>query len=417
VKKNLWRAAMAVIATTAIAVPLAACSSNDGSGGKVQLEIFQNKTEAIANVNELIKDFEKTHPNITVKQTAVQDAVTVLKSRLAKGNVPDLIALNVSAYYDLAQSGLLKDLSGTAGYKAVDDKAALAYLKEAGQTSKNTAVPWATNAQIVFYNVDQYSQYGLTPPTTWDEFIANAKKIKDAGGEPFNFGWKDSWNSMMLVNSVVASSKPDDLLKQLQTGKTTFATQPQWKESTKTMLQLKDYAQPDAWGTGYDNAVAGFADGKGTMLVNGTWALPAITKANPNLKLGAFVMPSPVADAKTKVPAGPDSYLSIYKDSAHPKEAEEFFNFLMDKPAQQKYADEQYLFSVRNDVKSDNAIMSQLKSDWIDPGKTATYSDGYFAGGTQYQALCQEYLKSGDQSKWLKDIDQDFKQYGLKPGK
>ena len=183
------------------------------------------------------------------------------------------------------------------------------------------------------------------------------------------------------------------------------------------MLEFKDYAQRDAWGTNYDNAVAVFADGKGAMLVNGTWALPAITKANSNLKLGAFVMPSPVPGYDTKVPAGPDSYLSIYKDSAHPKEAEEFFDYLMDKPAQQKYADQQYLFSVRNDVKSDNPIMAQLKTEWIDPGKTATYSDGYFAGGTQYQALCQEYLKSGDQPAWLKALDKDFKQYGLKPAK
>lgn len=416
-KKTILRAALAIVAATAVALPLASCSSSSGSSGGVTLEIFQNKTEAISTVNELIKDFEKGHPGITVKQTAVQDAVTVLKSRLAKGNVPDVIALNVSAYYDLAQSKLLKDLSKTEGYKAVDDRAALAYLREAGQTTEDLAIPWATNAQVVFYNVDQYDKYGLTPPKTWDEFVANAKKIKDAGGEPFNFGWKDSWNSMMLVNSVVASSKPAGLLSQLQTGTTTFATQPEWKQATKAMLELKEYAQPDAWGTNYDNAVAGFADGNGTMLVNGTWALPAITKANPKLKIGAFVMPSPVVGSATKVPAGPDSYLSLYKDSAHPKEAQEFFDFLMSKPAQQKYADQQYLFSVRGDVQSKNAIMSGLKADWIDSSKTATYSDGMFAGGTNYQALCQEYLKSGDQAAWLKELDKDFSQYGLKPTK
>lgn len=413
-KRNLWRAMIATAAAAVLVAPLASCSSSAGADGDVTIEIFQNKTEAIATVDQLIAEFHKTHPKITVKQTSVQDSVTVLKSRLAKGNVPDVIALNISAYYDLAQGGLLADLSKTDAFKAVSDTASLDYVKEAGQTDQELAIPWATNAQLVFYNIDQYTKYGLTPPTTWDQFLANAKTVKDAGGQPFSFGWKDPWSAMALTNSLVASSKPTDLLSQLQRGKTTFAKQPQWREATKQMLQLKDYAQPDAWGSNYDSSLASFANGDSAMYVDGTWSIPAIRKANPDLKLGAFVMPSPDPEFATKMPGGPDSFLSISKDSQHPKEAEDFLDFLMSAPVQKTYTDQQSLFSVRSDVASDDPLLAGIKTDWIDAGKTATYSDGMFAGGSQYQAINWTYLNSGDQAAYLSALDKDFGTYGLK---
>jgi len=416
VKNRMWRIALVTAAVSAVTISLAGCSAGP-SNGKVTLELFQSKTEAISTVDELIADFVKDNPNIEVKQTSVQDAVTVLKSRLAKGDVPDLISLNVSSYYDMAQGDLLTDLSGTDALSAVSDKSALNYLKEAGQTQQNLAVPWATNAQLVLYNVDQYKKYDLTVPTTWDDFLSNAQKIKNAGGAPFVFGWKGTWPAMALANSVVASAKPTDLLAELQTGKTTFETQPQWDESTKKMLELKAYAQPDAFGADYDSALASFANGDGTMYVDGTWALPSIKKANPDLNIGAFVMPSPDPAAATKVPAGPDSFLSISKDTDHPVEAQKFLDYLMDAPAQKIFADQQALFSVRSDVPAEDPLMNSLKTDWIDAGKTATYSDGMFAGGTNYQAITWDYLNSGDQATYLAALDKDFATYGLKPAK
>lgn len=414
--KNAWRSALAVVAISAIALPLVACSSDASADGHTTIEFFQSKTEAIGTVDELIAEFMADHPDITVKQTAVQDAVTVLKSRLAKDDVPDLISLNVSAYYDMAQGDLLTNLSGTDAYAAVSDEGALDYLKEAGQTDQELAVPWATNAQLVLYNTDQYAEYGLTPPATWDEFIGNAEAIKKADGTPFVFGWKDTWPAMALVNSVVASGKPKDLLAQLQSGESDFETQREWRDATKKMLELKKFAQPDAWGADYDTALGSFANGDATMYVDGTWALPTIKKSNPALNVGAFVMPSPDPDFETKVPAGPDSFLSISRTTEHPKESQIFLDYLMSAPAQKYFADEQALFSVRSDVQSADPLMASLKAEWIDAGKTATYSDGMFAGGTNYLPISWDYLNSGDQDAYLAALDADFADYGLKSG-
>lgn len=418
-KKNLMRTALAVAAAGALAVTAAGCSSSDAgsSDGKVTIELFQYKTEAKGTIDKLIAEFNKENPDITVKQTAVADAVTVLKSRLAKNQVPDLISLNVSAYYDMAQSGLLADLTDTEAYSSVTDTTALDYMNVAGQTDDNLALPWATNAQIVLYDVDAYNELGLTVPTTWDEFIGNAEVIKESGATPFSFGWKDTWAAMMLTNSLVASSKPTDLLAQLQSGETTFETQPDWGPAVSAGQDLKPFAQADAFGTNYDDSIAAFANKDAVMLVNGTWTIPTIRQANPDLNVGAFVMPSPIADASTKMPSGPDAFIARSAESKNGEAAQKFMDFLFTADAQKVYADEQMLFSVRNDVVSEDPLMAEIKTDWIDAGNTASYSDGMFSGGTNYWAINWDFLNTGDEDTYLAALDADFAKNGVQPSK
>ena len=41
----------------------------------------------------------------------------------------------------------------------------------------------------MIYRTDVFEKYGITPPTTWDEYAAAAQKVKDAGGPAFgDFG-------------------------------------------------------------------------------------------------------------------------------------------------------------------------------------------------------------------------------------
>jgi multiple sugar transport system substrate-binding protein len=51
--------------------------------------------------------------------------------------------------------------------------------------------PWA-----VFYRKSVFSKNGYTPPKTWDQFIALAKKMKSDGLTPIAFTDKDGWPAM-----------------------------------------------------------------------------------------------------------------------------------------------------------------------------------------------------------------------------
>ncbi|MHA7134301.1 ABC transporter substrate-binding protein [Oerskovia turbata] len=409
------RAAMTA-GTALTALVLAGCAGGDsgGASGTVEIEFFQSKSESIAIVDQLIEEFEATHDGITVTQTSVPDPLTVLQSRLAKGDVPDVLAMNVSNLNDIATSGLLKDLSGTAAAQAVDNEGAQEYADELGVPDATVAIPWAVNAQVVLYDVDQFAELGLTAPTTWDEFIATAQSVKDAGSEPFTFTWKDSWTAKLVFNSVAGSLQGPDFWSGLQDGDVTFAESPAYTETTEKLLELKSLAQPDPFGTTYDDGNVAFANGDSVMYVQGTWAIPEIRATNPDKNIGTFVLPVGDTAEDSVLLSGPDSVLSIADGSPHAEAAQEFVDFLLGAEAQKTFTEDQFLFSVRDDVPSSDEALTALKTDWLDEGRNAMYPDSMVRGSSNMAALVQQFLLDEDSDGFLTSLDADFAANGVK---
>ncbi|MBC7761339.1 MAG: extracellular solute-binding protein [Candidatus Saccharibacteria bacterium] len=405
-----------VAITLATALAVTGCTGGTGgTSGEVKLSFFQSKAESVGVVNDLIKKFEASHPGIKVVQDNAPEPATALQSRLAKNAIPDLVAVNISNYYDVVKDKILNDLSATEAYKSVGDKAALAYVQKAGQTKEVLAVPWSTNAQVVLYNQSMFDSMGLKAPTTWSQMLDMSAQIKSAGETPFFFTWKDSWTAMMLFNSIGGNLQPTNFWDQLKSGKNSFSKDPGYQESAKKLLELKRFGQADPFGKGYNDGNAAFANGESVMYVQGIWAIPEIQATNPKIKVGAFVMPATENASKTKILGGPDSIIGVSKTSAHKKEAVEFLNFLMSKESQQTYTDNQHLFSVRSDVTPADPILLPLKQGWIDQGRVSGYPNGMFAAGSNLNALCQQYLQGTQKpAAFLESVDADWKQHGVK---
>ncbi|WP_153055664.1 extracellular solute-binding protein, partial [Streptococcus suis] len=70
---------------------LVACGNASGGSDKVEIEYFSQKPEMQATLQEIIDDFEKENPTIDVKFSNVPDAGTVLKTRMANNEAPDVI--------------------------------------------------------------------------------------------------------------------------------------------------------------------------------------------------------------------------------------------------------------------------------------------------------------------------------------
>ena len=49
-----------------------------------------------------------------------------------------------------------------------------------------------SSAGFIYYNVDMFEELGLTPPTTYDEFVQAGKKLEEAGKIPLIFRGKDA---------------------------------------------------------------------------------------------------------------------------------------------------------------------------------------------------------------------------------
>ena len=149
---------------------LAGCSSSSSSGSSsdgstssepVELELFSSKSENVDILTELAEKFNETHDNITVTITAPSDAGTVLKTRMAKGDMPDILAIGGDTNYTEVQSaGMLVDLSDEEYVSDLQESyIQMIYDVNADKEEVLYGIPYATNASGVMYNVDKFEEY------------------------------------------------------------------------------------------------------------------------------------------------------------------------------------------------------------------------------------------------------------------
>lgn len=416
-KKNTRKMIAAFAAVGAMLAGMSACGGGDDSttaDGKIKLQFFQSKSESVDIVNTLIKEFEAENPNITVEQQNAADALTVLKSRITKNDIPDVIAVNVSNYYDVVQAEIMADQKGTDAWNSEASETALEYVRKSGMTDTDYMIPWSMNAQVVLYNKAQFEDLGLTVPTTWDEFLETADKVKAAGKTPFTFTWKDAWTAKPLLNLLAGPTQGDDFWSDLQSGNATFSGSDAYKTAANRMLTLKSYVEGDPFGTSYDDGNSAFANGESVMYIQGTWAIPVIKAANPDIELGAFVLPTSDEPNATELLAAPDSVIGISNSTKNAEAAQKFVDFMLSKEAQTEYSDDQYLFSVRDDVAPSDDALIALKSGYIDQGKICGSPDGMFNGASDLQGLTQTFMQDEDVTAYLKALDDDFAANGVK---
>jgi len=376
-----------------------------GFAQEVELEFFQNKREAVETFDKLIKEFEEENPNINIEQNHVPDAETVLKSRLAKNDIPDIMGLGGNyTYGQIADAGILKSFEN-APYLKDTQTAYQKMLHDLHEGNTSYGVPFTANANTVLYNKDKFKELGLDIPKTWDEFIETAETIQKNGGTPFYLTFKDAWTIMVPWNSLAANLQGKNFIEKRKANETTF--QKSYQKVAERMYKLLDYGQNDIFGYGYSQGNQAFANGKSFMYIQGVWAINPILESNPDLNLGAFALPA-VNDAdENMLVSGVDTVLTMSKDTEHPEAAEKFIKFLLEKENAQFYIDQQMTFSAVKNVFQEDPKVVDLKS-YFESGKIAPFPDHYYPSGMQVPNLIQGFLHRGNVEKFLETLDSEW---------
>jgi raffinose/stachyose/melibiose transport system substrate-binding protein len=407
ITKKFTSCLLAVAFSTSV---LAGCSAGDDkekADGKVKLELFSNKSENISTYKKLIKKFEEENPNIDIELNTPPEAETVLKTRLTKNDMPDLMAIGGNATYgELARTGVLKDFSDS----ELVNKIQPAYIemigKLVGEEKKGVfGLPYATNANTVLYNKQKFADLGVDIPKTWDDFIAIAEKAKATGEIPFYFTLKDAWTAMIPWNSLAANIVGQDFAKLKNERKASFSEN--YGEVADKMLQLLKYGHKDNFGKGYGDGNTAFAKGGSVMYLQGVWAIPEIKKANPDIELGVFALPATNNPDENKLVSGVDVLFTMAKDTKHPEEAMKFIEFMFNEEIAKQYIDEQAAFSAIKGVYQEDPVMEGIKTNF-ENGTLTSFPDHYYPAGMQAANLIQEFLHKKDKEKFLKKMDSEW---------
>ena len=129
-----------------------AASTDAASGGKVAIELFHQKPENVELYNTLVNKFMEENPDIQVNVTLAESTTTTLISRVAAGNIPQLVSVfpwNAS-YKDMFREGLFMDLTDQDFMKRVTPSV----LERCEVNGKQYSLPLTTNSFGLYYNVD-----------------------------------------------------------------------------------------------------------------------------------------------------------------------------------------------------------------------------------------------------------------------
>lgn len=371
-------------------------SSESGHSGnenaKVELELFSTKTENADILQQMIDGFMEKNPDIKITLTSESDAATVLKTRLTKNDVPELIAMGGdSNYTELQSAGVLLDLSGEDFISEVQS----AYLEmlydvNVDKEQKAYGVPYATNASGVLYNEDLFAQAGVEVPQTWSEFQDVVIKLQEAGITPFELTFADSWTCLPPWNSMAPVIPAENFTDERKEGKTAFTGT--HEEVLEKYLWLLDYAQDDFMGTTYTDGNAAFANGAAAMMINGNWAISEFLNTNPDMNVNMFAFPSVDEADRNTVTSGVDVLLAVSNqgDEAQQEAAKEFIRYALTPEVAQSYIDDQFAFSAVNGVEQKNETVSGVSKD-IANGKVSNFPDHYYPNGFDLSAILQQF--------------------------
>ena len=140
------------------------------------------------NGTNFVDKFEAENPGIKLNLEVVSwnDVYTVVDTRIAAGQAPDILNIDVFANY--ANEGLLEPVSQWCPEELFNDFFP-SFIDQSVIDDTVWAVPDLASARALFYNVDMFEEVGIEVPTTWAELEDAAQAIIDFyDGEVYPWG-------------------------------------------------------------------------------------------------------------------------------------------------------------------------------------------------------------------------------------
>ncbi len=341
---------------------------------KVEIELFYYKQEIVKQMGDMATAFCKKNPDISLKLTLIpNDSMTVLRTRMAGGDAPDIIQLQAySAVFEFAQAGWLVDLT---------NEPVLSKVIEGAKTSvtykgRAYALPMDLAGIGIIYNKDLFKKYNLKPPTTFTELQNVCAVLKKNKVTPFAGLFKVNWSLghfISMVHSTLAGPKVMPWLEAMNAGKGSFADPINSKELFKIIDFYKANVSANAAEMDWDEQQAAFASGEAAMMVQGLWSYGAAIATNPKLNCGFIPFPCTDKAEDTKLLADVDSTfaLSAISSPAKMKAAKQFLEWLSTPEAIKMWVEECKLVPTfkNSDVSSMDVPFQDLVK-YMNEGKT-----------------------------------------------
>ncbi len=297
---------------------------------------------SLTPVNQMVAQFNKTHPTIQVTETNIPSVATTstakLLSSIAAGDPPDVFTEWWPEIGSFAADGDLtsfnKYLTGPlAGFKKFLYPVAVQGGSYKGQL---VALPMSLNSWALYYNKTLLAKYGITsPPTTLAELQADqAKMWVTSNGQVSQMGFypDTNENGFEFYTSFFGDTNC------IKNGKYDYESATACPGGIAEMNFIKSYAQYSysqvmALQTAMGQVAGGAGDiwsnGKAGFVLSGPWEGQVLVPATDTALEGNYgVEPFPGTAKYIGSTLGQGNFVIVPKGTKHPQQAIEFIAWL-----------------------------------------------------------------------------------------
>ncbi|MBD2843641.1 carbohydrate ABC transporter substrate-binding protein [Paenibacillus sp. IB182496] len=422
--------------TGLLSVSLAACGSGSGNtgnttgdkgdsasaGGKkvtIELAISKSSQDSPFIDETLLDNFEKeTNIHINLQLLPAEQTATVLQTKLAVNETPDLVQYNLAS--------ATTDLNLERNFEILDDEAWVSRLENKDVLSAyghvySFHISQDTGMQGVVYNKDMFEEYGLEIPTTFEEFLAVCETLKSNGITPVFMPYKDNWAANIWPAAAFANAVEPSWFDQLNANEVKWTDVPEFVTALEQQYEVyeKGYTNADVLADSYDMAVGKFLNKEVAMMFMGDWLIESVAEKDPSISLGLFAIPS---GDDPKIGASPlGGQLFIPKEAKYKEEAKKFLDYVASQEVAQQIVDERAYVSNLSDVTTPElpGYKQEIVDNYITPKKTTLTTDAYMLVDRSelYRALQDQFAgsKTAEQvlSTWSDKFIQLMKDKGV----
>jgi multiple sugar transport system substrate-binding protein len=281
-----WAQGVAVLAAATLG--LTACGSSggsdSGSGSKtsnanaVQSALAKGGTITVwawePTLKQVVADFQTKYPKVHVKLVNAgtgNDQYTALQNAVQAGKgVPDVAQIE---YYALSQFALGKSVADLSSYGA---KSLAKTYSPGPWNSVNInggvyGLPMDSGPMALFYNKKVFDKYKIPVPTTWDQYLADARKLHKA--DPKAYITSDTGDAGMTTSLIWQAGGKPYKVDGTKVG-IDFSSDQGTATYTKVWQQLVSEHLLSTVAGWSDQWYKGLADGTIATLTTGAW-MPA----------------------------------------------------------------------------------------------------------------------------------------------
>jgi multiple sugar transport system substrate-binding protein len=292
----------------------------------------------LAAFEAAIADFEAANPDIDVQlqnfdhegyKTAIRNFLTADAPDLANWYAGNRMApfVNAGQFMDVSDvweaNGLHDSLGSAAASMTID--------------GKQWGVPYTYYQWGIYYNKAVYEQVGVEVPGTWEEFLANCAKFKEAGIDCVTTGTRALWPGAGIFDYLNLRTNGYDFHMALTNGEVAWtddrvrATFAEWAKLVEPGYITENHAALD-----WQDAAALFVQGRAANYVMGNFAVAVFKEGGMTDETLGF-MPFPTINPDVvRAEEAPTDTVHIPVGATNVEDAKTFLAYLAQADVQTK---------------------------------------------------------------------------------